>query len=106
MVDTYPFVVFCYYIQYLFVYLTFRIKYCPRLTIDGAFRVHLVIFVYSIFMLCLGWIDIIQSFGGRGYVEEDPAYLFMSLFVMFLAHLVCIVYTCYPKYAIGNEETR
>jgi hypothetical protein len=77
MIAKYPFIIAYIYLQYIAIYLTFRLKHCRALNISVLFRFHLFSFLYSIFNLVTGYLEVVRSINGDGLVSESIKFFLM-----------------------------
>jgi hypothetical protein len=103
MIAKYPFIIAYIYLQYIAFYLTFRLKHCRALHISVLFRFHLFSFLYSIFNLVTGYLEIVRSINGDGLISESVRFFMIQISSLVCAHIVVFVYTCCPKLSLDDS---
>lgn len=106
--------------QFLALYLTFRLKHCTtRVDINVIYRFHLFNFLFSLFTLVTGYLELIKSINGDGMLKNTPGFFALHLLSLISAHVVIAVYICCPQTSLqerfiverggrnrdGNQET-
>lgn len=66
MIEDYPFLLVYIYLVYLALYLTFRLKHCKSMPLPVLYRLHLFNFLFSVFSLITGYIEVIRSIKNEG----------------------------------------
>ena len=89
------------------LYLCFRLKHTTRLSVNALFRLHLFSFLFSIFNLVTGYLEVIKFFSTdyKSASISDNIYMVVVFLSLIGAHVVVCVYTCCSKYALNNQMT-
>jgi hypothetical protein len=103
LVTTYPLVFTYIYIQYIFLYMTLRIKHCTSLSTTLIYRFHLFNFLFSLFDAIMGYIEVIKSLNGEGLMVENSGYFILELSSLVSAHVVVSIYVCCPGATFTDE---
>ena len=66
--------------QFLALYLTFRLKHIrSRLDINVIYRFHLFNFLFSLFTIVTGYLEVVRSIKGEGFLNGNPGFFGMHL---------------------------
>ena len=91
------------YLEFIAFYLCFRLKYCTRISINVLFRLHLFSFLYSIFHLVVGYLEIVQCISAGGVCTGSHySNMVFVLVALACAHVVIVVYTCFSHLALND----
>mmetsp|Transcript_2515 Transcript_2515/g.2453 ORF Transcript_2515/g.2453 Transcript_2515/m.2453 type:complete len:97 (+) Transcript_2515:118-408(+) len=96
MVEEYPFVFVYIYIQYIFLYLTFRVKHCSSMSHNATYRFHLFNFIFAIFNAIIGYIELVQAINGDGMLSTSVTYFILECSSLVCAHVIFGIYVCCP----------
>lgn len=88
------------------VYMTFRVKYCTVDNLGLLYRIHIFNFLFSIFTLLSGYIEVIRALIGSSDLIQSSIGLFVfETLALVLAHVVLSVYVCCPNLSLSEEMT-
>jgi len=91
------------YMQFMVLYLTFRTKYCTVDNVSLLYRIHIFNFLFSIFTLLSGYVEVIRAVIGQNELVETRLTLFIfETVALVLAHIVLAVYICCPKVSLSE----
>ena len=95
--DIQPFLIIYMYMQFLALYLTFRLKHCStRIDLNVIYRFHLFNFLFSLFTVVTGYLELIKSINGDGMLKANPGFFGLHLLSVLSAHIVIAIYICCP----------
>ena len=85
------------YIYFMFVifYLSIRLRFVAQQT--WVFRVHIFNFLYSLFTIITGYLELIKSLSddaGDGLLKTSPVLFVFNMIALVLAHVVFAMYLC------------
>lgn len=92
-----PFVIIYIYLQFMVLYMTFRARYCQVQNLNLLYRIHVFNFLYSLFTLATGYVELTRAIIAGGSLLEGKVGLFIfEVFSLISAHVVLGVYLCCP----------
>lgn len=92
------------YIQLMVTYLTFRTKYCDQTHMNLLYRIHVFNFLYSLFLLATGYVQLMSSLvSTQSTANLNLPLMIFELVSLVLAHIVVMVYLCCPKVSLSEE---
>ena len=97
-----PFLLLYIYLQLVALYLTFRLRHTNVFNVTVLFRFHLFNFLYSLFTLVNGYLEIIRSVNGEGLLTSNPWMFGADLGGLVAAHVVIFIYLCCPQVAMNE----
>ncbi|CDW88717.1 ring-h2 finger protein rha1b [Stylonychia lemnae] len=102
--DVQPFLIIYMYMQFLALYLTFRLKHCTmRTDINVIYRFHLFNFLFSLFTAVTGYLELVKSINGDGMLKHTPTFFGLHLLALMSAHIVIAVYICCPQLSLSER---
>lgn len=91
------------YMQFMVLYLIFRTKYCTVDNVSLLYRIHIFNFLFSIFTLLSGYVEVIRAVIGQNELVKTCLTLFVFESVaLVLAHIVLAVYICCPRVSLSE----
>ncbi len=82
------------YLMFVIFYLSIRLRFIPQKT--WVFRVHIFNFLYSLFTIITGYLELIRSLSeeNTGFLNTNKTLFALNMVVLLLAHIVFAMYLC------------